>query len=175
MPHHRDNLHFYGKEEEGYLLAQTLAVYDKTSSINQTIKERAAKHVWNLWREPRLIYGRYQKRGPFPSKLFCCLIVGKLQKCHFPKCNHNICNWCIIAAFTRDPPYFPHLSKPHAIYEQFLPKLGFPIRPLFAILGSPSSHSHVSLYSIHHSFSRQMLLEREKLWSSSSCNPAISR
>ncbi|KAG7230048.1 hypothetical protein INR49_009768 [Caranx melampygus] len=29
-------------------LAQTLAVYDETSSINQKIKERAVKHLWNL-------------------------------------------------------------------------------------------------------------------------------
>lgn len=43
-------------------LAQTLAVYDEASSINQKIKERAVKHLWNLWREPRLFCGHGQKR-----------------------------------------------------------------------------------------------------------------
>ena len=44
-------------------LARTLAAYDETSSINQTIKGRAGKHLWNPWREPRLIYDHYQKRA----------------------------------------------------------------------------------------------------------------
>lgn len=44
-------------------LARTLAAHDETSSINQTIKERAARHLWNPRREPRLNYGHYQKRA----------------------------------------------------------------------------------------------------------------
>lgn len=50
-------------------LARTLAVYDETSSINQTIKVRAVKHLWNLWQEPQLIYNHYQRRAV--SKLMC--------------------------------------------------------------------------------------------------------
>lgn len=44
-------------------LAHTLTVYDGTSSINQTIKEWVVKHLWNLWREPWLIYDHYWKRA----------------------------------------------------------------------------------------------------------------
>ncbi len=44
-------------------LARTLTAYDETSSINQTIKERAVKHLQNPGREPRLIYDHFQKRA----------------------------------------------------------------------------------------------------------------
>lgn len=57
-------------------LARTLAAYDETSSINQTIRERAEKHLWNPGRKPLLIYDH------FPSKCVQSLNCGK--KCHFP-------------------------------------------------------------------------------------------
>lgn len=51
------------EREERTSLARTLAVYDETSSINQTIKERAVRHLWNPWWEPWPIYEHYQKRA----------------------------------------------------------------------------------------------------------------
>lgn len=132
-------------------LARTLTAYDETSSINQTIKGRAKRHLWNPGREPRLIYDRYQKRAV--SKLMCLeLNCGKTDERSLSKCNHDICKHCITVAFLHDLPCFPDLNKPHALYEQFSSKskrlevfhLGQCV--LFLV----SSNSHVVLYSIHH-------------------------
>lgn len=66
-----------------------LTAYDGTSSINQTIKARADKHLWNLWREPPLIYGHYWKRFVFK---WTCLEVTK-EEIQLSQCNHGICKW----------------------------------------------------------------------------------
>lgn len=63
-------------------LAWTLTAYDETSSINQTIKGRAGKHLWNLWREPLRIYDQYQKRSG--SKYMCLEHNCERKRDHFP-------------------------------------------------------------------------------------------
>lgn len=98
-----------------------LRAYDGASSINQTIRERAEKHLWNLWWEPQLIYCHYWKRSV--SKWMCLEVncgdsrrntTFQMRPRHLQMMNHG----CII----HDLPFFPEPNKPHAIYEESPPK-----------------------------------------------------
>lgn len=155
-------------------LARTLAAFDETSSINQTIKEKAVKHLWNLGREPLLIYYQKIKKGCFQVK---CLELN-CGKYRFPNVTTASVNDALQLHLSMIAPTFliriSHMLW--SIYEQFLPKLrDLRFSNWVSICYSWLSFLSVMLFCIPYIteitlytrlLSRQLLLEKEQLWSS---------
>lgn len=120
-------------------LARTLAAYDETSTINQTIKERAARHPRNPGTGSLgLIYDRYQKRAV--SKQMCLELICGKEKYHFPNVATTSVNDVLQLHSSTLLPAFPiwtthMLSMNNSPPTRHLEAWGFPIGSVFAILG----------------------------------------
>lgn len=74
---------------------------DETSTVNQTIKERAERHVRNGSQKPRLIYSHDQKRA-VPCN--CARNLSAAGEKSLSKRDRNIWKWCIRRAFLHAVP-----------------------------------------------------------------------
>lgn len=98
------------------VLTWRVTEYDGASSINQTIKERAAKHLCNLWWQHWVIYEHYWKRAVFKFNVFSAKSQEDCRKTTFqnkPRHLDTIHYSCV----TPDLHNFAELNKPHAINE----------------------------------------------------------
>lgn len=80
-------------------LAQMLAVCEETSSMNQTIKERAGKHLWNLWWELADLWPLL-KKGCFQVNVSEVESSRTIVNYHFPNVTKTSVNYALQLVFS---------------------------------------------------------------------------